>query len=331
MPPFWSSLTCLAGSSPGAGSENIGGVPSTVGEARDSTELVGDHSALRDEVQREGYVLVRGIVPPGVTSELRAALGRVLEAAGLAAVEDPHIRPAAPDVGVDVDADRGLFRALYTLEVLHALPHHPSLLALAGALLGADQSAEPLLVHPRPALRLVFPGTPGPVGATPCHQDHLAMQGTTEVYTIWVAIVPCSTATGVLALAAGSHRGGVRPYRSLAGSRVAGCDDSGLEDSWVTAELDPGDVLAFHSLMVHRALPNTSKLVRASVDARYQRASEPVCESTLSGLADLPWDELYAGWSEEGGGTRRYWERMDLRQVPFDASLFTPGATGGGR
>ena len=48
-----------------------------------------------------------------------------------------------------------------------------------------------------------------------------------------------------------------------------------IPQTWLTADYRPGDLLVFHSLMIHRALPNTSDRIRLSLDTRYQPLSEP--------------------------------------------------------
>lgn len=290
-----------------------------IGDARDSTHLVGDQAALRLEMAANGYLLLRNLVPAREIDAVRDALIGVLSKAGLTVGEDP----VRAGLNVDVAADRGLFRQLYTQEVVHRLPHHPRLVGLAAALLGGDAPAGPLLVHPKPAVRVVFPDTPAPIGATAAHQDHLGMQGTTDVYTLWVALTPCSRETGVLAVVPGSHGEGVRPFHVVPGSRVAGCDASAFEDRWVTADLAPGDAFAFHSLTVHKSLPNRSTALRLSIDARYQRASDPVCEMTLREFPDIPWNELHAGWSAAPDVPHRDWRNLPLKLVPFDPRLLS--------
>jgi ectoine hydroxylase-related dioxygenase (phytanoyl-CoA dioxygenase family) len=285
--------------------------------ADETTRSVGDEGALRARMAEDGYLVLRHVVPVDVVAGLSRALAEVLAGAGLVpAGYDPMAGEPLTDgaAGTDVHADRELFKQLYRQEALHRLPHQPGLLELAGALLDGE-----VLVHPHPALRVVFPATEGPLGATPAHQDHLGMQGTTHAFTIWVALSPCPVEAGVLTVARGSHRGGLRRYHPVAGARVACCDASDLAQDWVASDLQPGDVIAFHSLTVHRALTNRSGALRMSVDARYQRATDPVCRSTLRELPDLPWDELYAGWSE--AAPRRYWEEVPLQIVEFNPSL----------
>lgn len=297
--------------------------------ATDSTSDIGRADVLRVRMEADGYLLLRGVVPLGAVAEVRGGIVEVLDQAGLVGAPKGDDRtgaaavvPARAGVVVDVHGDAALFRPLYSLEALHRLPHHEAILGLAQALLGEDVE---VLVHPRPALRVVFPGSGAFSGATPPHQDHLGMQGTERTFTIWIPLVNCPRSAGVLAVAEGSHRGGVRPYLALPGSRVAGCDASDLAGRWVAADLEPGDLLVFHSLTVHSALPNASPEVRLSLDARYQAADAPVCEATLGDPPHLNWDEVYTGWSAESSHLQRYWTRLATNVVAFDATRLVGG------
>jgi hypothetical protein len=269
----------------------------------------------------EGYLLLRGVLPVDQVAAVRAALVEVLCDAGVATRSTPPeegfaaLVPADPGVAVDVHSDAALFRRLYALEGLHRLTHCDAVLDVARSLVGAGT---PILVHPRPALRVVFPGTDEVSGVTPPHQDHLGMQGTEDTFTVWMALGRCPRGLGVLSVAAGSHRGGARPYAAVPGSRVAGCDASDLDEKWVCADLDPGDILVFHSLTVHRALANESSEIRLSVDARYQAAAEAVSAATLGDPPHMTWDEVYETWPEGSADLKRYWEKMATNVVPFD-------------
>ena len=100
---------------------------------------------------------------------------------------------------------------------------------------------------------------------------------------------------GGLAIARGSHRHGVRDFTVSSGAGGMEVIDP-LEGSWVAGPMAAGDVLIFHSLTVHKGLPNASDRLRMSLDNRYQRASEPICERCLVPYAGCgSWDEIYAG------------------------------------
>ncbi|MCU1495987.1 MAG: agnC6, partial [Acidimicrobiaceae bacterium] len=191
------------------------------------------------------------------------------------------------------------------------------LVRLAASLLEAGD----VLVLPRPVLRVVFPQRPAERPRSPAHQDHLGMQGTVDALTFWFPLVHCTREMGTVAVAVGSQRAGVRPYVARPGARVFSCDDRDLGESWVTTDFAPGDLCVFRSLTVHKALPNSSAHVRLSIDARYQRASEPVGELSVREDDDLSWETVYRGW---GPDAPRYgWRRPGVRVVPYDPTYHT--------
>ena len=82
------------------------------------------------------------------------------------------------------------------------------------------------------------------------------------------------------------------------------------EADFCNSPMAQGDVLLFHSLTVHRGLPNRSRAMRLSMDLRYQRRGEVATGHTVRPhLGHAAWDTVYAGWPErclpEGGGAVR--------------------------
>ena len=58
-----------------------------------------------------------------------------------------------------------------------------------------------------------------------------------------------------------------------------------VRDSAVPIEVDPGDIVLFHNLLVHCGLPNRSDKTRWSMDWRYQDATEATNRDTNGHLA----------------------------------------------
>ena len=55
-----------------------------------------------------------------------------------------------------------------------------------------------------------------------------------------------------------------------------------------------GDVLLFHSMTVHKGVPNRSDRLRMSMDVRYQLVSEPFnIDNANPDGQPLSWDEVY--------------------------------------
>ena len=208
-----------------------------------------------------------------------------------------------------------MLRRQYALEALHALPHHAAVLGLFERMLGG-----PVLVHPVIIARNVFPHSAKFDNTTVAHQDYPHVQGTTECFTAWMPLGACPMEMGGLSVAVGSHRDGVRDFciaTDSGGMRVL----DPLVGRWSASDLEAGDVVIFHSLAVHKALPNRSETLRQSVDARYQRADAPTLEKHLRPYGDmLSWEEIYAGWKSDR--LKYYWRTQAPRTVPWDSQYY---------
>lgn len=288
------------------------------GELVDSAGLVADPDGLRQRIDADGYLLLRGLLPTDDAAAVRAdILGLCAEAGWLA--------PDGADDGVvDVSAScqppdpryYEVYQRVISLESFNRLAHARPLLDLMTTLLGHDD------VLPRPArlARLIFPQPD--VGATPPHQDFPHEQGTAEAYTAWVPLGDVPRQQGGLAVWPGSHRHGVFEHGFVPGVGGLGIRVEGLGASWLTADFALGDVIVFHSMTVHKALPNrTADRLRISADFRYQRASEPLAPHMLEPSGGkLTWEDVYAGWTSDE--LKFYWKKWDLTTTPYDYGYY---------
>ena len=121
---------------------------------------------------------------------------------------------------------------------------------------------------------------------------------------------------GGLEVAAGAHRGGVYNFQPALGAGGLAITDS---FEWTGGPFAQGDVLFFHSMMPHRGVPNTGEQLRLSIDARYQRVSDPIAPSSL-----LPhsqpntWEAIYAEWPDDR--LQYYWRQYELDVADYDDS-----------
>jgi hypothetical protein len=256
---------------------------------RDSTSWLHRPRGLRRRFRSDGYLFARGIVDRQRVDQLAVDVTDVLRELELLEGGDQAL--------ARFRATRSSFyRGLQRLESFHALASDPGLVGLVRVLVGDDAFA-----HPQRLLRAILPGIEELV--TPPHQDYAYIRGTERTVTAWLPLKTCRVADGALRVLVGSHRRGPLPLLAspaVAGSRV---DVDDADPDWASADLDPGDVLIFHSLTVHGAQPNTSASIRLSADYRFQSASDPVAERSLrpSGYPEVPdWPELLAGvsWDE---------------------------------
>jgi hypothetical protein len=79
-------------------------------------------------------------------------------------------------------------------------------------------------------------------------------------------------------------------------------------------------------MAVHKGIPNRSDKLRMSIDARYQRASDPFNPMNIDRPYGLPdtWEALYATWpaTDAARELQYYWERFELDLKPFDPRWF---------
>jgi phytanoyl-CoA hydroxylase len=130
---------------------------------------------------------------------------------------------------------------------------HPRWQELAEALLGEPAEADEPEWFNKP---------PGTRSITPPHQDNYYFcLAPSQVVTLWLALDPVDAENGCLRYVAGSHREG---YRRHAKSKILGFSQ-GITDyapddfSRETAVfLAPGDLVAHHGMMIHRADANHS-------------------------------------------------------------------------
>jgi hypothetical protein len=267
----------------------------------DSAALIDRPAELRARAAGDGYLLLRGLLPPAAVLAVRRDVLALAAAAGWcdeAGLARPGVRFVVGQPEFDALYDR-----VQRLEGFHRLALHPRLLGLYRALFG-----EPVLAHPRNIARIMFPENNA--YATPAHQDVIYIHGTPETWTAWIPLGDCPRELGGIAVLVGSHRSGVYPTRPALGAGGRGIDVAGLPFPAAAADMDAGDVLTFHSHAIHMALPNSTRTrMRLSVDYRYQPAAQPVDASSLQPHhGRVSWEEIYAGWKSPEG--RYYWRGL---------------------
>lgn len=280
----------------------------------DSSEVQEDGNELRERMERDGYLFVRELLPAKILENLRLQMLDIGREAGWVKAGAPLGEAAADLSGFCVEPQpqyMQVYHRMYKLQAFHAVQHHPNLISLFERMLG-----EAVLPHPRIIGRIIFPQREA--YTTPPHQDFIPIQGSVETYTAWFPLSAAPPELGGLQIASGSHRSGVYDFRPALGAGGLEVIDL-LEDTWVNSPLEQGDVLIFHSMAVHKGLPNVSEWLRMSIDARYQKVSDPIVSGSLEPHS-LPgsWKEIYAEWPPTE--LKYYWRQWDLEIVEYDNS-----------
>jgi len=282
----------------------------------DSSNLIGDGTALAARMRRDGYLFLPGLLPRDDVAAVQRQVGTIARDAGWLRRDRPVEAAIADMSGFCVDPDPtylNTLRRINRVEGYHALKHHPVLIDLLERMLGG-----PILPHPRVLMRNIFPKREE--YTTKAHQDFPNVQGSTEVYTAWMPLIDCPMEVGPLQIAAGSHEAGVYDFDIAGGAGGIEIKDP-LEGRWVCGDFAVGDVLLFHSMTVHKGVPNRSDQLRMSMDVRYQLVSEPFnIDNANPDGQPLSWDEVYADWRSDA--LKYYWQRLPLRLKPFDPVWF---------
>jgi hypothetical protein len=283
----------------------ISGMPLTTRatELRDSKDLVGDPAALRARLAADGYLFCRELLDPGLVASIgRAALRHLQDAGWTEAGRDPvSARPLEPVKAVRMlhaFADTGYRRILAEAE-FNKIPFVGALTELMDQLLGPAGFCYPLKFP-----RIVYPTTmvprqPGNV----IHTDYKCVQ---DMFTPWVPLGSVPRTYGGLAVRPGSQRSTRVRYRPL----------NRLERGWLTTDYRAGDVLVFHCLTTHAALPNHEPTMRLSAEYRWQLADQPAPRRLVLGPAG---QEI---------GSRMFSRTGWWRSVPPALTLFDDGGDG---
>ncbi|HLY88181.1 MAG TPA: phytanoyl-CoA dioxygenase family protein [Acetobacteraceae bacterium] len=281
-----------------------------------SSDLVPNGPALAQRMRRDGYLFLPGLVPREAIANVQRQIAEIAREAGWLRPDTPVEDTIADPTGFCVDPDPTYLKTLRRinrLEDYHALKHHPALVNLLERMLGG-----PILPHPRVLMRNIFPARDE--YTTKAHQDFPNVQGTTAVYTAWMPLIDCPMDVGPLQIAAGSHTKGVYDFGIAGGAGGIEIKDP-LEGTWVSSDFAAGDVLLFHSMVVHKGVPNHSDRLRMSMDVRYQLVSEPFnIDNANADGQPLSWEDIYADWKSDA--LKYYWQRLPLTLKPFDPTWF---------
>ena len=283
----------------------------------ESNDIVMDGRALAARIARDGYLFFRGLLPRDAVAKVRAQVLDHAARGGWLAEGHPIEASVAEKSRACKDPEPRyleVFKAMWQLEALHRLKHHPNLIAVFERLLG-DQ----VLVHPLLVARNIFPQTDSFDFTTGAHQDRIHIGGGTS-YAAWTPLGDCPRGKGSLIMAEGSHRDGVLDFTLAPGAGGLVLVD-GLEGRWVGSDFAMGDVVIFVDTIAHKALPNLTDELRQSFDARYQRLSDPIAEVSVTTYGQMcSWDEVYAGWEQDD--LKYYWRRQGAKIVPYDRQYY---------
>lgn len=219
---------------------------------------------LASRAQRDGYLLLPGLVPVEAVHALRDLV--LDEAAAQGWLKSGTVPSAAIH---RADVALGRYDDPRWVQLLQRVLPDPRFVDLAAAPAILEVMAQVLGGEvegiPGGIVRVVSSGDPAV--NTAAHQDANYIEGEPSLWTAWLPLTGCPLRRGPLALLARSHHDGLRPHVGVDLGRAK--VEVSADAVWSSAPMTPGDVLLFHGLTVHSSLPNQSGRLRLSVDFRY--------------------------------------------------------------
>jgi ectoine hydroxylase-related dioxygenase (phytanoyl-CoA dioxygenase family) len=287
---------------------------------RSFTEVMGgqlDGDAIRSHVQELGYVMVRQLIPKPEIDALLLQITRRMQTAGWLAADLDSAERMAPSFSPEQKSNFAygrLMEEICDMQAVHHFMHHPALEAVMKLIAGPR-----LLVHPKAAVRIIFPGWENlKIHAHQDFQDPHAMGGDSESFTAWMPLHGCPLDMGPLRILEKSHLYGLQKADPVTSYVVP---DSMRGDAWAQGDMSAGDVLFFHSLTIHEALANRSPQVRISGMCRFQDYERAINPGSLvfTGKFQKSWAQVYACW--DSPTLQFYWKSLPLQIRPSKEEL----------
>ena len=236
-------------------------------------------SALSAEQRRfydeNGYLVVRGLFD----AEKLARWNERFLAIASGAAEPPEDMLVMRDVMVAKGAVEPATRAagIAKIQDFHNDPvlfegyaKDPALLAYVEAFVGPDIKS----VH-----NMLISKPPGVDGRHPLHQDllYFPFRPAEAIVATWTALEPCTRENGCLAVVPGSHRGELLEHEDPGWEYVnflyVAAHGAGAHPERVHLEMEPGDTVFFHPVLIHGSGRNRSGGFRRAISCHYASAA----------------------------------------------------------
>ena len=191
--------------------------------------------------------------------------------AGMKLMKDVMVAKGAVEPQTPVHAINKLL-SFENDDVLMSYVHNPAMLEVVRSLIGEDVYS---------IVTNVFNKPPEVDGRHPLHQDlrYFRIRPPEKIVAVWTAISPTSRENGCLAVVPNSHNLGLLEHEipdwEYVNYKFYGIAKS-LGSDPVHIEMQPGDTILFHPLLVHGSGRNRTSDFRRTISAHYASAS---CES----------------------------------------------------
>jgi phytanoyl-CoA hydroxylase len=237
-----------------------------------SAPLSQQDRRLYDE---RGYHIVRGLftadeLEPWEKRFLSIVNDEVAPAPGMLVMRDVMVAKGAVKPGSsaaavakiqDFHADRVLFEGYVK---------HPRLLSFVEAFVGPDLKSIHTMLINKP---------PGVDGRHPLHQDllYFPFRPADRIVASWTALQPCTRENGCLVVVPGTHKGELlrheNPDWEWLNLAYFGAAGVGKHAERLHLEMEPGDTVFFHPILLHGSGQNRTAGFRRAISAHYASAT----------------------------------------------------------
>jgi hypothetical protein len=235
-----------------------------MGELEVANADLDSPARLKQRLEDDGYLFLRGVLEPESVAWLRDGVLRVLERRG-------YVEPGSPDAvwtGKSL-ADFGTHPAeLHDSGLWQSFVARPPVVVLFRKILGEEPRFLPWGQY-----RFTPPSSqPEPDPVRGRHQDGFYNRGI-DFYTCWVPMGEIDESLGGLAVVPRMNKVGWIHDQTSPPSYPIPADAVPI-DAWLRADYSLGDLVVFHNHTPHSGLPNASSdRLRLSIDFRVQPVS----------------------------------------------------------
>lgn len=233
-------------------------------------------SPITDEMlesyRRDGYVVARRLIPPGDLEALKARLDAIIDgtippADGMVVMKDVMVAKGA----VRPKSRREAIAKIQFYEndpVLDSYTTHEKILDCVERFIGHDvQTIHTMLINKPPNVQ----------GHHPLHQDllYFPFRPADRIVASWTALEPVTRENGCLVVVPGSHEGellahGNPPDIEWLNGGYWGVRELGdAKERRVHLEMEPGDTVFFHPVLLHGSGRNRTQGFRRAMSAHY--------------------------------------------------------------
>ncbi len=222
------------------------------------------------QYENDGYFIVRNVIPPETAAELRGVIKNtvLMPEPDVLADADP-MDPMGDSARARESRFRKLSNYCFRAPLIWLNVHGgPAIARIARYFLGDDLVLKFNSCFLKPART---------GSATPWHQDNgLWRDNDTEAFNFWMALDPATRSNGCMQMMPGSHKGEIVPhvlYPDSIHGELPRHLTADIHNQVHHVELDPGDIVCWHSSMWHYSPPNPSEQGRIAIAGVYSSPS----------------------------------------------------------